>query len=186
LWTGHLGRGEPAPMREMVELFLREATARPDCPEIVVAHRISGTTCFFFGDFAGAHGHLQKTVELYAQSRHDDLAIRFGFGPSAAAEAYDALALWVLGRADEALRLADRAFADAESAPHAPTMGQVLELAAFLGLVRYNPETVATYGQALADIVSRYDLPAIWTGWAVFFQGWAKRSGGAEKSSLAE
>jgi len=65
-------------------------------------------------------------------------------------------------------------------------MGQVLELAAFLGLVRYNPETVATYGQVLADIVSRYDLPAVWAGWAVFFQGWAKRSGGAEESRLAE
>ena len=33
LWVGHLGRCEPAPMREMAELFLREATARPDCPE---------------------------------------------------------------------------------------------------------------------------------------------------------
>jgi hypothetical protein len=25
LWGGHLTRGEPAPMREMAELFLREA-----------------------------------------------------------------------------------------------------------------------------------------------------------------
>jgi adenylate cyclase len=92
----------------------------------------------------------------------------------------------MLGRVDEALRLADRALADAESAAHASTMGQVLELAAFLGLVRYNPETVATYGQVLANIVSRYDLPAVWAGWAVFFQGWAKRSGDAEESRLAE
>ena len=37
LWVGHLNRCEPAPMREMAELFLREATARPDCPEALVA-----------------------------------------------------------------------------------------------------------------------------------------------------
>jgi putative ABC transport system substrate-binding protein len=33
LWGGHLTRGEPAPMREMAELFLSEAVAQPGCPE---------------------------------------------------------------------------------------------------------------------------------------------------------
>jgi len=36
LWIGHFVRGEAAPMREMAQLFLREATARPDCPETLV------------------------------------------------------------------------------------------------------------------------------------------------------
>ncbi len=65
LWLGHLHRGEPAPIREMAELFLREATAQPDCPEALIAHRSSGVTCWYFGDFAGAHDHFQKTIELY-------------------------------------------------------------------------------------------------------------------------
>jgi predicted ATPase len=64
-------------------------------------------------------------------------------------------------------------------------MGLVLLFAALHGLVRYNPEAVATYGQALADIVSRYDLPALRTGFAAFFQGWAKWSDGAEDSGVA-
>jgi predicted ATPase len=184
LWVGHLSRWEPAPMREMAELFLREATARPDCPEVVVAHRISGTTCFFLGDFVGAHQHSRKTVELHDQTRHGDFANRFGFDPRPHAEVYDALALWALGRVDEASCLADQALDDA--AVHAPTLGQVLQLAAFLGLVRYDPETVATCGQALADVVSRYDLPGFLAGLAVFFQGWANWAAGAGESSLAE
>jgi hypothetical protein len=65
LWVGHQTRCEPAPMREMAELFLREATARPDCPETLIGHRTAGNTCWYFGDFAGAHHHLQKTIELY-------------------------------------------------------------------------------------------------------------------------
>ena len=186
LWTGHLTRCEPAPMREMAELFLREATARPDCPEALVAHRISGQTCVYFGDFAGAHQHFQKTIELYDQARHGDFANRFGQDPRASAEGFDAIALWALGRVDEALCLPERALADAESAAHAPTMGQALLYAALLGLVRCNREAVATYSQALADIVSRYGLPAHWAGFAAFFQGWAKWSDGAEESSLAE
>ena len=98
----------------------REATALPDCPEALVANRNFGTTCFYFGDFAGAHDHLQKTIELYDPARHADFANRFGTDPCATAEIIDALTLWVLGRTDEALRLADRALADAESAAHAP------------------------------------------------------------------
>jgi len=186
LFVGHVNRGEPAPIREIAELFLREATAQPDCPEALVAHRVSGLTCFYFGDFAGAHDHFQKTSELYDPARHGDFANRFGQDPRAAAEIFDALTLWVLGRIDEALPLAERALADAESTAHAPTMGYVLTFAALLAFFQCNPEAVATYSQALADIVSRYDLPAYWAGLAVFFQGWAKWCDGAEESRLAE
>jgi class 3 adenylate cyclase/predicted ATPase len=186
LWAGHLMRCEPLPMREMAELFLREATRRPHCPEASVAHRNSGTTCFYFGDFAGADDHFQKTIELYDQARDADFANRFGNDPRSAAEVFDAISLWVLGRIDEALTLAERALCDAESAAHAPTMAHALQFAALFGLVRYNPEVVATYSQASADIVSRYDLPAYWAGFAAFFQGWAKWSDGTEESRLAD
>jgi class 3 adenylate cyclase/predicted ATPase/ABC-type transport system involved in cytochrome c biogenesis ATPase subunit len=186
LWVGHFVRGEPPPMREIAELCLREATARPDCLETLIAHRISGVTCLYFGDFASAHDHLRKTIELCDQALHAGFANRFGQDPRAAAEAYDAIALWVLGRVDEALSLAERALADAESAAHAPTMANTLVYAALLAFFRRNPEAVATYSQALADIVSRYDLPAWLAGIAVFLQGWAKWSDGAEESSLAE
>jgi predicted ATPase len=186
LWVGHLARCEPAPLREMAELFLREATAGPDCPEAVVAHRNFGTSCFYFGDFAGAHDHLQKTIELYDPARHADFANRFGNDPRAVAEVYDAISLWVFGRVDEALPLAERALTDAESAAHPPTMATTLVHAAQLGLFRCNPETVATYSQALADIVSRYDLPAFWPGMAAFFQGWTRWLRGDGAAGLAE
>src|SRR5262249_28206081 len=152
LWVGHMNRCEPEPLREMAELFLREATARPNCPEALVAHRISGSTCFYFGDFASAHDHFQKTIELYDQARHGDFASRFGNDPRAAAEAYDAFALWGLGRVDEARRLAERAITDAGSAAHAPTTAYALMFAALLGLVRCNPEAVAN----LQPSVGRY------------------------------
>ena len=185
LWVGHFTRGEPAPLREMAELFLREATARPDCPEALVAHRLSGITCLYFGDFVGAHDHFRTTIELYGPARHRDFANRFGNDPRAAAEVFDAIALWVLGRVDEALRLADRALADAELAAHAPTMGLALAFTALLGFLRYNPEAVATYGQGLADIVSQYDL-ADWAGNTTFFQGWTRWLHGEGEAGLAE
>jgi hypothetical protein len=134
-------------MHETAELFLREATARPDCPEALVAHRISGITCWYFGDFASAHDHFQKTIELYDRARHGDFANRLGIDPRVVAETYDALTLWVLGRIDEALPLADRALTNAELAAHAPTIAFALQFAPLLGLFRCSPEAVATYSQ---------------------------------------
>src|SRR5262249_35834552 len=101
-------------------------------------------------------------------------------------EIADALTLWVLGRIDKALPLADRALADAQSAAHAPSMAFALVWAVFLGLVRCNNEAVATDSQALADILSRYDLPAYWAGFVAFLQGWSKRSDSAQASTLAD
>ena len=114
LWAGHLNRSEPALLREMADLFLSEATARPDCPEALVGHRTSGFTWFYFGDFSSAHDHFQKAIELYDQARHGNFANRFGQSPRASAEIADALTLWVLGSVDEALPLAHRALAEAE------------------------------------------------------------------------
>jgi predicted ATPase len=152
----------------------------------VTSAPISGATRFYFGDFADAHEHFQETVALYDQVRHGDFASRFGQDPRASSEITDALTLWVLGRIDEALRLADRALADAELAGHAPSMAFALLWTVLFGLVRCNREAVATDGQGLAEIVSRYDLPAWWAGGAVFYQGWAKWSDDAEESRLAE
>jgi len=111
---------------------------------------------------------------------------RFDTDPRASAEIMDAITLWVLGRIDEALPLGNRALASAQSAAHAPTMGQALLYAALPGLVRRNPEAITTNSQALAEIVSRYDLPALWAGWVTFLQAWAKRSDSAEESGVAE
>jgi hypothetical protein len=54
----------------------------------------------------------------------------------------------MLGRIDEVLPLADRALANAGSTAHAPTMAITVLYAAVLGLLRRNPEVVASYSQA--------------------------------------
>jgi predicted ATPase len=176
LWNGHFMRGEPAPMREMAELFLREVEARPDCPESVIAHRISGGTRFYFGDYAAAHDHFQKSLELYDSGKHSELINRFGQHPCVAAESWDAVALWLLGRIDEALRLAARALADAKTAAHVPTMAYVHIFRALLGALRRSPQAAAADGQALAAIVSQHGLTADFASLPIFYRGWANWS----------
>ena len=88
----------------------------------------------------------------------------FGTDPRAAAEIWDALTLWMLGRIDEALPLAERALADAESAAHAPTMAIALSYAAVLGLLRRTPKpsraTVKRRPMSCLDTISQLFLLA--------------------------
>jgi predicted ATPase len=186
LWVGHLNRCEPAPMREVAEVFLREATARPDCPEALIAHRVFGITSWYFGDYAASHQHFQRTVELFDPVRHGDFANQFLQDPRLAAEVFDAIALWVLGRIEAALPLADRALAHAESAAHTPTLVYVRLYRAVLGLLRRHPDAVAADGQALADLASQYNLPAIWPGFTTFIGGCASWSRGEGETGIAE
>ena len=149
----------------------------------MIAHRIFGGTSFFFGDYAAAHDHFQESLALYDAGKHGELIKRFGQHPWAAAEIWDALALWILGRIDESLRLADRALADAGSVEHPPTLAYVHLFRALLGLLRRNAEATAAASQALADIVSQYGA---FTGYATFNRGWASWSRSGGEAGLAE
>jgi tetratricopeptide (TPR) repeat protein len=49
LWAGSLLRADLPPMREVADVFLREAQRLSESPEIGVAHRVFGITCWFNG-----------------------------------------------------------------------------------------------------------------------------------------
>ena len=121
------------------------------------------------------------TQENTASSSSASVSTR---GPPA--EIWDALPLWVLGRIDESLRLADRALADAGSAEHPPTLAYVHVFGTLLGLLRRSTEATAAASQALADIVSQYGLAAAFGGYATFHRGWANWSRSGGEAGLAE
>jgi hypothetical protein len=120
LWVGHLTRGEPAPTRELAELLRREATARPDCRETLIAHRVSGGTCLQFGDFAGAHQHFQKNYRALRPGA--SCWFRQPVRPGFLRRRGDFGRPHIVGARERrrVLRVADRALADAPSAGHAP------------------------------------------------------------------
>src|SRR5271166_903762 len=57
LWAGSYVRGELGAMRELCEAFLRDCESHPNSPEAGVAHRISGVTKSFAGEFSEARVH---------------------------------------------------------------------------------------------------------------------------------
>ncbi len=108
LWTGSYVRGEPAPMRELSAAFLRDAEREPDSPELMVGHRLVGTSLWYAGDYIGAQEHLEQGLALYDAERHRPLAVRYGADSGVSCMVYLAFTLWGRGELARARRLAER------------------------------------------------------------------------------
>ena len=112
LWVGSYARGELPSMRAHAAAFLSDIEARPDSPEAGVAHRVTGLTFFFAGEYREALVHLERALALFQSGRDDDLAFRFGPDAGAAAMICSAIALWPLGEVDRATSLAESLIRD--------------------------------------------------------------------------
>jgi tetratricopeptide (TPR) repeat protein len=172
-WVAGLTRGDIGLAREMAELFLHEVEVQPNLPEACVGHRIFGTTCWYMGEFARAHDHLQLALNLFDRGRHHDFMHRFGQDVASQGGIFDALTLCGLGRVDEALRCAEQAGKVAEATAHVPSLAQLHYWRFLLGLVRGRPVSVLTDVNSLSRLVAEHDL-RVFAGYAMFAQGWLK------------
>jgi class 3 adenylate cyclase/tetratricopeptide (TPR) repeat protein len=176
LWVGHYVRGEIAPMRELAEAFLNDASRRKGSPELGVAHRMSGVTKWFQGDFVGARSHLEEALSIYDPERDRDLAYRFGGDVGVAAMFYLALVLWPLGEVARARKLIEGGLRLVVE------RGQIYTLAygyAYKGIfetIRRDPVRAMPHLQDFFDLSQKYGLQLFEIG-ASFLLRWARHTG---------
>ncbi|HML11696.1 MAG TPA: adenylate/guanylate cyclase domain-containing protein [Xanthobacteraceae bacterium] len=173
LWVGHYVRGEIAPMRELVEVFLNEASRRKGSSELGVAHRLYGVTRWFQGDFLGARSHLEEALSIYDPERDRDLAYLFGGDIGLSAMVYLALVLWPLGEVKRARKLIEDGLRLAEE------RGQIYSLAlgyVYKGIfetIRRDPARAMPHLQDFLGLSQKYGLQLFEIG-ASFLLSWAR------------
>ena len=91
--------------REIGEDLLRVAGAAQDPALVLQAHHALWPSRLFLGEFVGARADVEAGLAIYDSERHRSLAFLYG-GHDAAVCGYGlgALALWVLGYPEQALR----------------------------------------------------------------------------------
>ena len=178
LWAASFVRGELATMRARAAAFLSDVEARPDLPEAGIAHRLLGVTHWFAGEFAEAHGHLERALALFEPGRDDDLAYRFGQDPGVVAMLYFANTLWVLGDVEGAAPLIGGAETRIAALKHVGSRAYGKMLAAQLAFERSEVAQTASSASELVRLARDHDLN-FWHPYGLILEGWTKTESGA-------
>jgi predicted ATPase len=176
-------RGELLAMRTHATAFLGDVDSRLDSPIAGVAHRVSGSTHWFAGEYRQAQEHLERALALFQPGRDDDLAFRFGHDAGVAAMLYFALTSWPLGDIKRAVFLVGDAEARIANLAHIGTRAFGKMHAAMFELMRGDFSCAAPNTVELARLTRDHDLP-MWRAYALFFEGLARAESGAPGGGL--
>ncbi len=127
----YLVRGQLQRAHKLGEQLLTLAQRQHDPVLLIGAHMTLGGVFFFLGEFAPARRHLEQGMAFYDPEQYRSLAWP-GAHPAVQCLFYEALALWLLGYPDRALKRSHEALALAQDLSHPFSLAAALNFAAHL------------------------------------------------------
>jgi len=121
-WIASFIRGDLHLAREKVETFLREAETSGRATDAAAAHRSVGLACLFQGELALARLHLERALANHLPERDIDARRLFGTDTGVTATAFLALLARLMGEADYARRLINKAIREGDQTKHVATI----------------------------------------------------------------
>ena len=183
LWASSYVRGELPSMKRHAAVSLRDVEAKRNSPEAGVAHRITGITCWFAGEFVEARGHLERALALFEPGRDDDQAFHFGLDGGVAALANLAISTWALGDFERVASLVVRTRARIGEVTHVNTRAWGGMILCMFDLMRHDRMHAVQNAFELARLQREHEL-VMFRGFAVFLESWARATGDASGAGL--
>jgi class 3 adenylate cyclase len=142
----HLCRAELKLARRHIE-EMRSVPAQSNDAITILSAWLMGNAQFFMGGLADAHHQFEEAIAIYDRSTHRNLAVQSGQDPCVSALVYDAMALLIMGFADQAEHRLAAAISLARELDHPFTLTVCLLTAANYLCIRRDfkrlPEVVA-------------------------------------------
>jgi predicted ATPase len=156
LWHIHLLHAELPTARPYADGLVELAHRTGDEGLVVQAHWVLACNQFFMGEFAAARANLAESIRLYDKQRHRTLKFRFAQDPCVSCLFYDALALWMLGRPEQAEKRAAESLALAREADHPYTLAWCLHHLIIYRIFRHQFSAVEELSREGLDLCKRY------------------------------
>lgn len=140
------------------------------------AHQALGLTALCRGKPADALKHVEQVATLYDPERHRAHAFHFGQDPGVICKAYGAIALWLLGFPDAALRQSDEAIAMSQGlSPNSQAVAYFF--AAIVHHLCRDPNRARENAEACALISGEHGF-RFWQAGSTIIGGWALTASG--------
>jgi predicted ATPase len=185
LWVFYLVRGKLQTAQALAEQALRLAQRGQDVALRVGAHYWLGQTLFFLGEVASAREHLEQGIALYNPQQDYSHAFLAGQEPGVVSFSYAALALWLLGYPDQALKRSHEALTLAQRLSHPFSLAFALDSAAIFYQFRREAQTAQERAEAAITLCTAQGFP-YWLAIGSVIQGWALTAQGQTKEGIAQ
>lgn len=171
LWVDRLNSGRQHEALEMAQLFAADVAPSSSPIDVMMADRMLATSLHFMGDQLQARQHIDRTLARYAATEGHRLGARFQFDQQITAHYFQARILWLLGFADQAMRVVAANVEEARGVGSALSFGSVLGQGACpVALFSGDLDAAEHYGDMLLDHAQIHALRN-WQLWAQCFKG---------------
>jgi predicted ATPase len=176
VWVFHKVRSELDRAAELARQLLALAERSGDHALLMQAHQAMCVTFLCLGQPDVTADHMARAATIYDPNRHPANTPRFGQDPGVACFSFGAVALWMLGKCEEAQRVSARALELSRRAAPS-TRAMALHFAAMLNQLRGDAPATARLA-AMELQLARDEGFAFWRAGAMVLHGWASATGG--------
>jgi predicted ATPase/DNA-binding winged helix-turn-helix (wHTH) protein len=178
-------RGAFERSRELGEQLLHVASSHHDPVLLLGAYDALACTAFHLGTFAQVLEHTERGLNLYDLQQHRTLASLYGKDLGVTCWYWSAMALWLLGYPDQALRRINESQSLAQTLAHPYSMAVALNRAAFLGQFCQESRATREWAETAAAIAAEQGFPRH-AALGTILRGWALVRQGQEPEGLAQ
>jgi class 3 adenylate cyclase/tetratricopeptide (TPR) repeat protein len=163
-------RGEPVPGLELARRCLKLAEVTRDAGLLADAHYIAGNLSRSCGNLQEAMSHFEEAA--LQSSRTNRRITLNGFLYRTCIASNQAVALYLLGRVREALKVIEEAQIHARESKHFLSLGLSLTMTALLYRYRRDPGAVLLRAEEMIAVGEQYGFPE-WLNIGQFYHGWS-------------
>ncbi|NVK39913.1 MAG: AAA family ATPase [Oceanospirillaceae bacterium] len=179
----HLVRGETDTAVSIAREFLAMAEQKRDEEAEMFGHYSLGISLLFAGALEPAREHLVKARQSYDPDQHQALARLYNIDIGVGAQGFEALCLWLLGYADQALEKAAAALALAQRHQHPFSLAFAWLWKATLHQFRGESDAATQHAKQGGEIAREHHLPLL-AHRAKPILGWALTVGGTPEQAV--
>jgi predicted ATPase len=170
--------------RGLAEEFLSLAERQQD-PPVVAGHRAVGLPSLCLADLALAREQFEHSVSLYDPVQHGSLAYLYGHDQGVASLLNLALALWLLGYPELALKRCQEAIHLVRPVRHVNSQAYALYFSAMHYQFRRESGQARERAEAAMALAAEQGL-AQWSAWSTPICGWAVAEQGRAEEGIAQ
>jgi predicted ATPase/DNA-binding winged helix-turn-helix (wHTH) protein len=171
LCIDQFNNGEFRKALDFAHRFAAAVAGSGDTIDLMMADRLLATTQHYLGDQNLAHHHITRTLARLSDLTSKPQVVRFRFDLRVSAHYFQARILWLLGLADQSLRVVERNIEESRASGHALTFCSVLGQGACpVTFLAGDLDAAERYCTLLIEHTERHPI-RLWNLWARAFRG---------------